>query len=470
MCLAVAANLLSSPALSFAQAEKPLGLAVMHLKGMGISEVEAETLTETLHSSVSQILLNPAIQLKEKYSLLERSQMDKILDQFNVQNFACADDSCAVEFGKMLAVQRIIVGSIGVVGETFMISGRMVDVESSRVIRAVSRKYQGKIDGVLDILPLVGHELLTGVRLPDPPKTLPRTLPNASRTIAQPEISYLTIKGTPASAEALINGQGVGQTPVQQYALPPGKYTVAVRNAGFTDFKDEIDLAPGKRHTLKYTLSSIAKVTIESMPNGAEVSINGKRAGETPLRDFTVIAGANEISIKRMGYETHHARVTVSQKNPLNLNPVLIPKTRNKALLKSLLLPGFGQRYSEHKSKGAFISVLQAAAIAGVVVATIRNNNTQNEYDDAYTAYKRAATPDDIKATRKLMKAKHDTVTTARNTQNVVIGATAIIYLYNVIDAALTTPKIEVKMPVSSLSLEPYIAERYTSFGICMRF
>ncbi len=108
--------------LSFAQSGKPYSIAIMKLKGMGISEIEAETLTETFYSGISNILDNQGTKLKEKYSLLERSQMDKILDQFKIQDVLCSDDSCAVEFGRLLSVQRIIIGSVGLVGETYIIS------------------------------------------------------------------------------------------------------------------------------------------------------------------------------------------------------------------------------------------------------------------------------------------------------------------------------------------------------------
>ncbi len=52
--------------LSFAQGVKPYSFAIMKLKGMGISEIEAETLTETLYDGISQILLEQAPKLKEK--------------------------------------------------------------------------------------------------------------------------------------------------------------------------------------------------------------------------------------------------------------------------------------------------------------------------------------------------------------------------------------------------------------------
>ena len=48
---------------SLAQTGETYGLAVLPLQGMGISEMEAATLTEIFHSGISQILTNPNIKL-----------------------------------------------------------------------------------------------------------------------------------------------------------------------------------------------------------------------------------------------------------------------------------------------------------------------------------------------------------------------------------------------------------------------
>jgi len=39
------------------------------------------------------------------YTVVERSQMDKIFEQFEIQNTGCVDISCAVGFGKMHSVE-----------------------------------------------------------------------------------------------------------------------------------------------------------------------------------------------------------------------------------------------------------------------------------------------------------------------------------------------------------------------------
>ena len=459
--------LFSFPSESPAQTDKTYGIAVMRLKGIGIAETEAEALTETLYTGISQIILTQGAKLTEKYSLLERSQMDKILDQFQLQDLGCTDEKCAVEFGKILAVERIIIGSIGLVGETYNITGRIVDVESSKVIRSVSRRHEGKIDGVLDLMPLIGQELLTGVRPPEPVRPAQRITPP---TAGAPENSYLSIEGTPAGADARLNGQSIGQTPVQFYALAPGRYTVTVAVAEHEEFTREVVIEPGKRHRLSYALSAVQKINVHSTPEGAEVRIDGRKAGETPLADLIVAEGDHDITIARMGYETHRQHVTVSPSAPVSISPVLVPKTKTQAFIKSVFLPGTGQWYAEYRSKGVLISVFQLAALAGVVVATLRANDARTEYDNAYNAYKRASTPGGISAARNEMNGKYDTVSSAETLQLALIGAAAAVYAYNLIDAAFTTPKIEVKPPSAYLRFEPYANNGVSGISASLRF
>jgi formylglycine-generating enzyme required for sulfatase activity len=169
------------------QAEK-YGLAVMNIKAIGIPETAAAALTETFHTSFSELIARRPQELKDAYELLERSQMDKIYDQFQTQDSGCTDVQCAVEFGKMLSVQRIVISSVGQVEDTYTVTVRLVDVESSRVIRSVSRKHGGKLSGVIDLLPLMGYEVLTGVK-PNYPSSIVHQETNTPPTIPTSPLS-----------------------------------------------------------------------------------------------------------------------------------------------------------------------------------------------------------------------------------------------------------------------------------------
>lgn len=151
---------------SYAQEEKEYTLAVLDLVGYEISIGEAKGLSDKLRSHISQLIKSDRYRLKEKmdkYILVERTQMNKIFEQYDLQNVECVADSCAIEFGKMLQADRIIIGSISLLGNTYSIIARTVDVETGKTFSSSDRQHRGTIDDVLSsVIPEVGDELILG--------------------------------------------------------------------------------------------------------------------------------------------------------------------------------------------------------------------------------------------------------------------------------------------------------------------
>ena len=140
------------PLLSFAQEENEYTIAVLDLNANGISQAEARSLSSNLRVQVTRAVISEEFKKKSgiSYTVVERSQMDKIFEQFDIQNTGCTDISCAVEFGKMLSVERIIIGSVGLVGETYTINISIVDVESSRTLQVADYRFKGEVDNLLN--------------------------------------------------------------------------------------------------------------------------------------------------------------------------------------------------------------------------------------------------------------------------------------------------------------------------------
>ncbi len=85
--------------------EKKLKVAVKRLSGKGISESVADIITARLRV---ELLSNGA------FRVMERSEMTSILkEQGFQQSGVCKDNSCLVEAGQILGVDRIIAGDIG---------------------------------------------------------------------------------------------------------------------------------------------------------------------------------------------------------------------------------------------------------------------------------------------------------------------------------------------------------------------
>lgn len=74
-----------------------------------------------------------------KYTVLERSQMDVILkEQGFQQTGVCSEASCIVEVGQLLAVHKMVGGSIGKVGKAYSINLKIIDVTSGKIERQVA--------------------------------------------------------------------------------------------------------------------------------------------------------------------------------------------------------------------------------------------------------------------------------------------------------------------------------------------
>lgn len=136
---------------------KPLPLvAVMDLDTQGVHRQEAALIADAV---ASRLLASRTA------NVMERSQMDQILkEQAFQQSGACEGGSCAVEIGKILSVDRILVGSVGRIGDAWALNLRLVRVETGEVLRSASGKKKGKIADAQQALveQVVGD--LTGTR------------------------------------------------------------------------------------------------------------------------------------------------------------------------------------------------------------------------------------------------------------------------------------------------------------------
>ena len=131
-------------------------VAILDFEGRGISEMEAATLTDRLMSEM--VNTNAVI-------MVERNQMEEILQEQGFQQSGCTTAECAAEVGALLGVQNMVSGSFGKLGNTYTIDSKMFSVETGATIRSVSKTYKGEVDGLLPVIEVVAWEL-TGLTPP----------------------------------------------------------------------------------------------------------------------------------------------------------------------------------------------------------------------------------------------------------------------------------------------------------------
>ena len=149
-------------------AQKVYTLAVMDLNAYGISELLVKNLSNEIRFRIADLTKRQEykrIDGVDYYNIVERTEIDKILDEFELDFSGCVSDSCAIEFGKMLQMDRMVVGSVGLVGKTYTVSLRLIDIVSTKTLEIANRNYQGEIDDVLtEVVPLVVRDMFIGDR------------------------------------------------------------------------------------------------------------------------------------------------------------------------------------------------------------------------------------------------------------------------------------------------------------------
>lgn len=71
-----------------------------------------------------------------RFTMVNRAQLDKILEELALQQQLCTQKECAVEVGKLLGVRRIVTGTVTKVTDTlWQVSATMTNVETAEILR-----------------------------------------------------------------------------------------------------------------------------------------------------------------------------------------------------------------------------------------------------------------------------------------------------------------------------------------------
>jgi TolB-like protein len=131
------------PAPSAAKASSSRDMvAVLDLDAVGASKVEASAMTDRLREELLRT---------GKFTLVDRSQMQAVLDEQALQQTGCTTQECAVQVGKVLGVKKIVSGRVTKIADTqWLLSAQIVDVETAETLRAESLRFRGDYFSMLD--------------------------------------------------------------------------------------------------------------------------------------------------------------------------------------------------------------------------------------------------------------------------------------------------------------------------------
>ncbi len=473
--------------LSFVSAQETI--AVIEFEAKGISQLEASALTDELEIKLSDI---------GGYIVVERGRAQEILNEQAFQQTGCVSSECAVEVGKILSVQKIVLGSITIVGSTFSVNAKIVDVETGKIIKTANYKYRGQIDDLLvSGMAEVALTLSSGdtaIKSESPP---------------EPKLGNVRFVSSLDSVEVLVNDEFLGHTPLiiqkmeadvnhevvgrkkgfrensrsfvlkrgetseipieltrrrgtisvipvregqrfdlfvgdqsfkgingKKLDLIEGIYPIKIQEHGYYDILDTIRIIDQSMGTTNADNKPIlVPIKFNIYPNNSLVSVNGNSVNSQDMMDYRLPYGTYKFVGMAPQYDPFRTQFEIRNNQPLTVEFRLNPKSRKRAFLKSLIIPGSGQIYAENKERGLLFlgSALTSGFLLYSASATYSNEDALlNQYR---SDYQNAVTLNDIDNSLSLYDAQTVKVNDLQNKLLMYGVSLGVTWVVNLIDA-----------------------------------
>lgn len=123
--------------------------------------------------------LRTALSRERVFTVVERAQLEKVLEELQLQATGVVDSETALKVGKALGATMVVIGSVTKIGNTYTLNTRFVNVETGTVEHADALTCRS-----LDDLPQAIEDLvaqITGRKRPEPPAAVAVSHPAGER-------------------------------------------------------------------------------------------------------------------------------------------------------------------------------------------------------------------------------------------------------------------------------------------------
>ena len=200
-------------------ADDPVVAAVPNIRATEVSQA----VVATCRSYVETALFKT-----QAFSVLSYTDVEQVLSAQEFSISDCTDEECAVQIGKLLAAEQIVVGELAAVEGQMVLSIRLVDVSSGRSLQAETVQV-ASVDELQDKAFEATYRL-AGLRY----------VPGSDVLIKETGTVYAS---SPSGLvlEVFLDGKLWGKTPALLEDIPYGTHVVEAKSGAYY-FKKEVSL------------------------------------------------------------------------------------------------------------------------------------------------------------------------------------------------------------------------------------
>ena len=417
-----------------AQESKP-SVAVLDFEARGIPDYEAETLTERLRTEIATT---------RAVRLVDRKLLQKILEEQGLQQSGCTTDECVAEVGQLLGAQFMINGSVGKIGDSYAIDAKMVSVTTGVAVRSKSVSYEGEIAGLLTEMEILAWEIV-GINAPR------RLLIKRGGEGVSEKITVAVLDFDPRGISTL-----EAQTLTDRFAaeLNNTEQVILVDRRAMNEVLDEQGFEAESCTSEECAAEVGALLGVKYMVNGSVGKIGDTFTIDAKM--FFVATGVAERTRSKTYAGPVDGLITEIELlawDLMDLDPprrltnkqiggISQPKQRTRfgALMRSTMVPGLGQFYSDKKLWG-WIWIGSEALIGTVAYMKFSEYQKANsEYISLLDQYNLSENPTEIADLKIQAQDQHAKMNSANEMMTNMLYAVGTIWVSNMIHAYLTGP------------------------------
>jgi len=228
-------------------------IAVLELSAPDISASGRAILTDLIRQELLK---------GEGITLIDRLHIEEVLTERDLQDLGLLDEATLKKTGKLMGAEKIVSGQVGNLGDLYMITLQMLDVETGQIIRLVEESYTGPVER-LTIPIRASAQRLLGI---GGEGTLKPTL--------------LRIASTPAGARVYVDDLFEGNTPLMIKMLDPGVHNVKMTAPGYAGWEQSVDIVESETNFIDAEL-------IELLGDESAIDLSGWQDGRKSLLIFS---------------------------------------------------------------------------------------------------------------------------------------------------------------------------------------
>lgn len=201
-------------------------IAVLEFNSRGIPADVGASLTELVIREVDRSGLFTTISMDDIKAMLQHAE--------HTISLGCDDTTCLAEIGGALGVELLLAGSVGRIGQTYVISLRLIDVKRAGILSREEKTVQGQVDDLVEASRMAVKALL--------------------RPLMKKAAGQLELICEEEGAEVYVDDLMIGTTPLGKRQLPGGYHAIKVKKDRFVVFGKDVMIQPEKTIRIEVAL------------------------------------------------------------------------------------------------------------------------------------------------------------------------------------------------------------------------